>query len=209
MSLSRMTTCLFSFLRQQDTGLDGCGFWGPTALWIASKFNYHVIQNQAYLHNIVRYKKNLKALYVVHLTRTYRIIFDLANKIISPKFARKLRYIPSLEVLKTNITLAPQFIPQRVIHYDSQLPAMSNTQAHGPPIPQRQKRPLPSLAFGRRLEDLASLEGIESTDYIPNFVIQIVNHLQDHGTIITTARHMWCLHVNRIGEGRHFQKVAF
>ncbi|CAO0797743.1 unnamed protein product [Mucor circinelloides] len=128
-----------------------------------------------------KYKKNLKALYVVHLTRTYRIIFDLANKIISPKFARKLRYIPSLEALKANITLAPQFIPQRVIHYDSQLPAMSNTQAHGPPIPQRQKRPLPSLAFGRRLEDLASLEGIESTDYIPNFVIQIVNHLQDHG----------------------------
>lgn len=132
----------------------------------------------------------MKALYVVHLTRTYRIIFDLANKIISPKFARKLRYIPSLEVLKTNITLAPQFIPQRVIHYDSQLPAMSNTQAYAPPIPQRQKRPLPSLAFGRRLEDLASLEGIESTDYVPNFVIQIVNHLQDHGTIITTARHM-------------------
>lgn len=132
----------------------------------------------------------MKALYVVHLTRTYRIIFDLANKIISPKFARKLRYIPSLEVLKANITLAPQFIPQRVIHYDSQLPAMSNTQAHAPPIPQRQKRPLPSLAFGRRLEDLASLEGIESTDYVPNFVIQIVNHLQDHGMITTTARHM-------------------
>lgn len=30
---------------------------------------------------IHRYKKNLKALYVVHLARTYRIIFDLANKI--------------------------------------------------------------------------------------------------------------------------------
>ncbi|KAF1803531.1 Rho GTPase activation protein [Mucor lusitanicus] len=128
-----------------------------------------------------KYKKNLKALYVVHLTRTYRIIFDLANKIISPKFARKLRYIPNLQTLQASITLAPQFIPQRVVQYDSQLPAILSNQAYAPPVPQRQKRPLPSLAFGRKLEDLASLEGIESTDYVPNFVLQIVNHLRDYG----------------------------
>lgn len=28
-----------------------------------------------------RYRKNLKALYVVHLSKNYRMIFDLANKI--------------------------------------------------------------------------------------------------------------------------------
>lgn len=124
----------------------------------------------------------MKALYVVHLTRTYRIVFDLANKIISPKFARKLRYIPNLETLKANITLAPQFIPQRVINHDRQLPLSTLNQVP-PPIPQRQKRPLPSLAFGRKLEDLATLEGIKSTDYVPDFVIQIVDHLKEHGTI--------------------------
>lgn len=86
-----------------------------------------------------------------------------------------------MEILRANITLAPQFIPQRVINHDSQLPLASNNQSVPPPIPQRQKRPLPSLAFGRRLEDLASLEGIESTDYVPNFVIQIVNHLKERG----------------------------
>lgn len=86
-----------------------------------------------------------------------------------------------METLKANITLAPQFIPQRVINHDSQLLLTSNNQSIPPPIPQRQKRPLPSLAFGRKLEDLASLEGIESPDYVPNFVIQIVNHLKNRG----------------------------
>lgn len=176
-----MTTSLCFFLRQQDTDLDGCGYWEPIVRSIASKCNDHARQGQAYLYNVVRYKKNLKALYVVHLTRTYRIIFDLANKIISPKFARKLRYIPNLQTLQASITLAPQFIPQRVVQYDSQLPAILSNQAYAPPVPQRQKRPLPSLAFGRKLEDLASLEGIESTDYVPNFVLQIVNHLRDYG----------------------------
>ncbi|KAI8646110.1 Rho GTPase activation protein [Parasitella parasitica] len=128
-----------------------------------------------------KYKKNLKALYVVHLTRTYRIVFDLANKIISPKFARKLRYIPNLESLKGHITLAPQFTPQRVVSYDSQLPLLASNPAPPPPALQRQKRPVPSLAFGRRLEDLASLQGVESIEYVPNFVIQIVDHLKEHG----------------------------
>ncbi|KAI9485788.1 MAG: Rho GTPase activation protein [Benjaminiella poitrasii] len=127
-----------------------------------------------------KYKKNLKALYVVHLSRTYRIVFDLANKIISPKFARKLHYLPNLEALHDNIQLAPQFIPQSVILYDSQLPAIPSRQQFQQ---RQQKRPLPSLAFGRKVEDLASLEGKDVNDYdfIPAFVIQIVNHIEKHG----------------------------
>ncbi|KAI8055566.1 Rho GTPase activation protein [Gilbertella persicaria] len=124
-----------------------------------------------------KYKKNLKALYVVHLTRMYRLVFDFANKIISPKFARKLRYLSTLEQLKEHVVLAPQFIPQRVIEYDQQLPAI-----YQPPKPvQPQKRTVPSLAFGRKLEDLAAMEGNTSNDYIPSFVVQIVNHLKEHG----------------------------
>ncbi|KAI7907368.1 Rho GTPase activation protein [Cokeromyces recurvatus] len=126
-----------------------------------------------------KYKKNLKALYVVHLSTTYRIIFDLANKVISPKFASKLRYIPNLEVLQDHIQLAPQFIPLSVINYDSQLPStIANTHQR-----QQQKRPVPSLAFGRKLEDLALLEGkdINDNDFIPAFIIQIINHIKEKG----------------------------
>ncbi|KAI8973421.1 Rho GTPase activation protein [Mycotypha africana] len=123
-----------------------------------------------------KYKKNLKALYVVHLSKGYRLVFDLANKIVSPKFARKLHYIQSLEELKANISLAPQFIPQRVVDYDQQLPITTNVTTI-----QKSKRPLPSLAFGRKLEELADLEGNTSTQYIPTFVIQIVDHLREKG----------------------------
>ncbi|CAO3625905.1 unnamed protein product [Mucor hiemalis] len=126
-----------------------------------------------------KYKKNLKALYVVHLTRTYRIVFDLANKIISPKFARKLRYCANLASLNLNIELAPQFIPQRVIDHDNKLPTIQQHLEHQQA--QRRKRPLPSLAFGRKLEDLAAIEGNTSDDYIPTFVVQIIDHIKQHG----------------------------
>ncbi|KAG2214298.1 hypothetical protein INT47_000854 [Mucor saturninus] len=126
-----------------------------------------------------KYKKNLKALYVVHLSRTYRFVFDLANKIISPKFARKLRYVSNLQLLKSSIELAPQFIPQRVIDHDRQLPTIQQ-HVEQQQI-QRQRRPLPSLAFGKSLEDLAALEGNTSADFVPKFVVQIVNHIKEHG----------------------------
>ncbi|KAI8883976.1 Rho GTPase activation protein [Backusella circina FSU 941] len=124
-----------------------------------------------------KYKKNLKALYVVHLSKSYRLIFDLANKIISPKFARKLRYVSNLSMLKLHIALAPQFIPQRVIDFDERLPIQQQQQT----IPQSYHRPLPSLAFGRSLEDLANLEENETESFVPRVVLQIVEHISNHG----------------------------
>lgn len=97
----------------------------------------------------------------------------------SPKFARKLRYVSNLEQLKANIELAPQFIPQRVIDHDRQLPTIQ--QHLEQQYLQRQKKALPSLAFGRKLEDLASLERNTTHEFIPKFVIQIVDHIKDHG----------------------------
>ncbi len=84
-----------------------------------------------------------------------------------------------MELLKTYIELAPQFIPQRIIDYDNQLPTIQQHLQYQQT--QRQKRPLPSLAFGRKLEDLAKLEGITSDEFIPDFVIQIVEHIKENG----------------------------
>ncbi|KAI8369211.1 Rho GTPase activation protein [Choanephora cucurbitarum] len=127
-----------------------------------------------------KYKKNLKALYVLHLTRMYRLIFDLANKIVSPKFARKLHYLSSLEELKQYVELAAQFIPQRVVDYDQQLP--TTYSSYFSMLQQRQlSASSPSLAFGRKLEDLAAIENNSSPKYVPNFVIQIVDHIRLNG----------------------------
>lgn len=126
-----------------------------------------------------RYKKNLKALYVVHLVRSYRLVFDLANKIISPKFARKLHYCSDLATLKANIDLSPEFIPQRVIDYDNQLPDMYyGTPRH---VGKDDNSIALSLAFGRKLEELATEEKVETNEFIPKFVTQIVDHLRENG----------------------------
>lgn len=106
--------------------------------------------------------------------------------LLSPKFARKLRYVSNLQLLKSSIELAPQFIPQRVIDHDRQLPTIQQ-HVEQQQI-QRQKRPLPSLAFGKSLEDLAALEGNTSADFVPKFVVQIVNHIKDHGNFYYTLR---------------------
>ncbi|KAI9316596.1 Rho GTPase activation protein [Dichotomocladium elegans] len=146
-----------------------------------------------------KYKKNLKALYVVHLTRTYRIIFDLANRITSPKFARKLHYFSMLQELYGVIRLSSQFIPKEVIDYDTRLPPMmpslagrSRSLSWSPSSYSASKRkaappsvpPLPSLAFGLTLENLARRDNIQEADqstYIPSVVRHIVNHLETRG----------------------------
>ncbi|KAI9498351.1 Rho GTPase activation protein [Zychaea mexicana] len=134
-----------------------------------------------------KYKKNLKALYVLHLNRTYRIIFDLANKITSPKFARKLHYLSTLQEMFGTVTLSSKFIPKQVIDFDTNLPPMQPASRWGSsqqlPIPtDPRKRPLPSLAFGVTLENLARLEDSEQqAAYIPKLVKQIVEHLKANG----------------------------
>ncbi|CAO3662872.1 unnamed protein product [Rhizopus stolonifer] len=126
-----------------------------------------------------KYKKNLKALYVVHLTRMYRFIFDLANRIISPKFAQKLKYVTSLSQLVFYVKLDTKFISQRVLDYDTQLPNLYQTppQSHYSFV-----QPPTSLAFGRVLEDLVEIEGQKGNDdYVPKIVIKFAEHIRKHG----------------------------
>ncbi|KAG1469752.1 hypothetical protein G6F56_003075 [Rhizopus delemar] len=126
-----------------------------------------------------KYKKNLKALYVVHLTRMYRFVFDLANRIISPKFAQKLKYVTSLSQLVSYVKLDTKFISQRVLDYDTQLPNLYQTP---PQLRYSFLQPSTSLAFGRELEDLAEIEGQKGNDdYVPKIVIKFAEHIRKHG----------------------------
>ncbi|KAI9280785.1 Rho GTPase activation protein [Sporodiniella umbellata] len=126
-----------------------------------------------------KYKKNLKALYVVHLTRMYRFVFDLANRIISPKFAQKLKYVSALSQLATYIKLDPKFVSKRVVDYDSQLPNLYQA----PSQPRRSfVQSSNSLAFGRTLESLVEIEKIEDKDnYIPSVFLGLTEHIRKHG----------------------------
>ncbi|RUP50454.1 hypothetical protein BC936DRAFT_139029 [Jimgerdemannia flammicorona] len=128
-----------------------------------------------------KYKKNLKALYVVHLTRVYRIVFDLANKITSPKFARKLHYLPTLDHLNLVIPVAQLHPPQPVLDYDFRLPPI--------PIPESLLTKLNGdlsqtghRTFGRSIVELMRDEDERGQkDGVPWVVRTLVEHLRLYG----------------------------
>jgi hypothetical protein len=65
--------------------------------------------------------------------------------------------------------LAPQFIPKRVVEYDSKLPDQHVTQT-------RSIKP-PGLVFGKRLEELEQ----DDRTCVPKIALQLVEHIQNNG----------------------------
>ncbi|KAF7731920.1 Rho GTPase-activating protein 1 [Apophysomyces ossiformis] len=127
-----------------------------------------------------------QALYVIHLSMTYRLIFELANRIISPKFASKLHYLSGLEDLDQIISLAQLNIPQPVVDYELQ--SSSNKPMRRASQAATYKAPNPislSLVFGRKLKDLAAVDKFRSDStqniYVPAVVRQLVEHLRQEG----------------------------
>lgn len=70
---------------------------------------------QAYRAFDRRYKKNLKALYLVQPTNFIRIVWQLFKPIISIKFGRKMRYVNYLHELEQFMHLEQLLIPKPVI----------------------------------------------------------------------------------------------
>lgn len=62
-----------------------------------------------------RYKKNLKALYLVHPTRFIRIAWKIFQPFISYKFERKVHYVNYVQELNTSLRLASLNIPQPIL----------------------------------------------------------------------------------------------
>ncbi|KAJ9086477.1 hypothetical protein DSO57_1003811 [Entomophthora muscae] len=65
-----------------------------------------------------KYKKNLKNLYVVHPSLWVRLLMDMMNKIISPKFARKVTWIKTLSELANFVPLSNMTIPAAVYDHN-------------------------------------------------------------------------------------------
>jgi len=73
---------------------------------------------QAYKAFDRKYKKNLKALFMVHPTGFLKWILQMFRPVISVKFGRKLNYISSLEELNKHISLDRLSIPEEIIDHD-------------------------------------------------------------------------------------------
>ncbi|KAJ0184051.1 hypothetical protein K1T71_000474 [Dendrolimus kikuchii] len=68
-----------------------------------------------------KYKKNLKALYLVHPTNFIRIVWQMLRPAISVKFGRKVMYVNYLHELQQYLDLDKICIPAAVLEYDKLL----------------------------------------------------------------------------------------
>ncbi|CAG0881552.1 unnamed protein product [Darwinula stevensoni] len=68
-----------------------------------------------------RYRKNLKALYLVHPTNFIRIVWQVFRPAISVKFGRKMMYVNYLHELKQHLHLEQVCIPKPVQEHDDRL----------------------------------------------------------------------------------------
>ncbi|CAH2034985.1 unnamed protein product, partial [Iphiclides podalirius] len=80
-----------------------------------------------------KYKKNLKALYLVHPTNFIRIVWQMLRPAISVKFGRKMMYVNSLQELQHYLNLEKICIPEPVLEYDKLLQSKSPKGARNNP----------------------------------------------------------------------------
>ncbi|KAJ7065154.1 CDC42 rho GTPase-activating protein [Mycena belliarum] len=117
-----------------------------------------------------KYRKNLKRLYIVHSSFFSKMLFSLAGAIISPKFFRKLTYIPTLSELACHIPLTqidvPPAVYQENLKYESKitLPVATRGDTH---------------IFGVPLEDLMGFDGEKGG--IPRVVRDAIQFIRESG----------------------------
>ncbi|KAJ8413137.1 hypothetical protein AAFF_G00107190 [Aldrovandia affinis] len=93
-----------------------------------------------------KYKKNIKALYIVHPTMFIRTLLILFKPIISFKFGRKINYINYLSELEDILKCEQLVIPTRVRDYDEKIKASLKPSAQLPVVPlPRPRSPTSSL----------------------------------------------------------------
>lgn len=119
-----------------------------------------------------KYKKNLKSLYIVQPTTWARISFDIMNAVISPKFAKKIKYINTLSELAKYVPLTQIDIPPAVYEYNLKY----EDKITLPPSPDYDENK--HLMFGVPLEVLMGSEGENG---LPRVVRDCVIYLRAEG----------------------------
>ncbi|GJJ68354.1 hypothetical protein EMPS_00700 [Entomortierella parvispora] len=120
-----------------------------------------------------RYKKNLKALYIVHPSTWPRLLLSTMNAVVSPKFGQKVHYISTLSQLAKVVPLNQINIPGAVYQYNLQfedtitLPDDQQDHAH--------------RVFGAPLDRLMGPNGEKG---LPQFVQDCISNLVSNGLYV-------------------------
>ncbi|XP_069823987.1 rho GTPase-activating protein 8 isoform X2 [Dendropsophus ebraccatus] len=125
-----------------------------------------------------KYKKNLKALYVVHPTNFIKVLWKIFKPVISHKFGKKILYMNHLGDLREHLRFNRLIIPQEVLQHDEKL----RVQQKGRPPPVIKapppRPPLPTQQFGVTLQ---YLKNKNNGDLIPPVMEQTVSYLKAKG----------------------------
>uniref|UniRef100_A0A3B4XSZ9 Rho GTPase activating protein 1 n=1 Tax=Seriola lalandi dorsalis TaxID=1841481 RepID=A0A3B4XSZ9_SERLL len=125
-----------------------------------------------------KYKKNIKALYIVHPTMFIKTLLILFKPIISFKFGRKINYVSYLSELEDVVKCEQLLIPARVKEYDNKLRASLKPAAQPPMSPPRSP-PLPNQVFGVPLTLLRQRN--PDGDPVPVVIRDTVSFLSEQG----------------------------
>ncbi|CAI5440837.1 unnamed protein product [Caenorhabditis angaria] len=131
---------------------------------------------QAYKALDRRFKKNLKALYVVHPTRFIRIIFGLFKGFISNKFENKFHYVMCIDDLERSLEIEVTNrlnLAQPIKEHDK---SFVSSAAPGE-LQISSSEPLPTQQFGVSLEFILSHH---SDSRIPPIVDQLIEFLEKY-----------------------------
>lgn len=120
-----------------------------------------------------KYKKNIKALYIVHPTKFIKAILVLFKPIISMKFGRKILYMNHLGELEQFLKCDRMVIPPCVKKYDD---TISASQKCVPPVQIKQ---LPHQQFGISLRALRKCDPANKA--IPQVLEETVDYIKQHG----------------------------
>ncbi|CAG9761830.1 unnamed protein product [Ceutorhynchus assimilis] len=130
---------------------------------------------QAYKAFDRNYKKNLKALYLIHPTGFLKFVSQIFKPLISAKFGKKLNYIYSLKELNDVVSLDKLDIPYEVIEYDKKMNGNY-------PVPTATDSPLtPTQQFGVTLQFIKDHYNVT----IPPVVKQCVEYLEQPDALET------------------------
>ncbi|NXX57070.1 RHG08 protein, partial [Scopus umbretta] len=125
-----------------------------------------------------RYKKNLKALYVVHPTNFIKILWNIFKPLISHKFGKKITYLNYLSDLRDHLKYDQLNIPQEVIRHDENLRGKQKGKL--PPVVKvpPPRPPLPTQQFGVSLQ---YIKDKNKGELIPPVMKETVSYLKRKG----------------------------
>ncbi|KAM4881324.1 rho GTPase-activating protein 8 [Thomomys bottae] len=101
-----------------------------------------------------KYKKNLKALYVVHPTSFIKVLWGIFKPLISHKFGKKVTYFNRLSELREHLQCDQLPIPPEVLRYDEKLQTLHKGLPSPPARTPPPRPPLPTQQFGVSLQYL-------------------------------------------------------